>query len=193
MNCLPLFACGGCSIKIGEDGVIRFTRMATVGEWSAQTPFTELSWSFCLPLGDKNPRAVLGDSVVLSYCFSSNAASKLLTLARTLHWFVRLLEIGACFSSGRHLLRPSLLQDLFCPFRPFRIVAMDRKQNAAFFDTPLISLGFVLRYTHSHQCSGDATDRPSDSYSCKRRHNRASRDERAYAWDCECADADKPS
>src|SRR5687767_11568692 len=66
---------------------------------------------------------------------------------------IALRKISAGFTCRRDVVCTGPLQDLFRPLHPGRIIAVDRKQNAAVLDTAFVSLGLIFWNAHPYQSS----------------------------------------
>jgi hypothetical protein len=82
-------------------------------------------------------------------------------------------KVCARFTDGGNILSSGSFQNIFCFRSPIGIVAMDRKQYAAFSYTSLVSFCFVFGNTRADQCSHQSTRRATDSGSCQCGHNRS--------------------
>src|SRR5580692_668478 len=98
-------------------------------------------------------------------------------------------HVGRGLAGGGNILGVCDLHDVLGALDLIRSVAVDGKQDAAVLDASFVALGFVFRNTHSDQSAGETTDRAADAETCERRHDRASRDERAYAGNCKRANS----
>src|SRR6267378_1517737 len=101
--------------------------------------------------------------------------------------------VGARLTGSGDILGAGRLQNLLGPFLPFGVLAMDRDQDPAIFNSAFVTLGFVFRDAHSHERSSDATDRASHSGSSESGHDRAGGDKRTQSRNSESANAHQPS
>src|SRR5579862_4383480 len=69
---------------------------------------------------------------------------------------------------------------------------MDREQNPSLFDSTFITLGFILRNTHTNQSSSNATHCTSNTHPGKSSHNRTCGNQRTNTRNGERADAREP-
>src|SRR6185369_17144043 len=114
---------------------------------------------------------------------------KLDKLTRPLHWLVSFLKVRRRLTRGSHILRACTLQNILRALHPVRVVAMNRKEDSAFFYSSLIAFSFKLRNTHAYKCARNPAERAADSQARKRRDNRTRCDQWTHARNRERADS----
>jgi hypothetical protein len=85
----------------------------------------------------------------------------------TKHWPVGSGKVGGRFSRRRYVLSAGGFEKLRRLLCPFRIVAMNRQQNAAVLDAAFIALRLVLRNAETDKRFYDASNRSAESGASK--------------------------
>jgi hypothetical protein len=70
---------------------------------------------------------------------------------------------------------------------------MDGQENSALFESALVTFRFIFGNAHANEGSRDAAHCAAHSGSSQSGHDRASRDKRPNAGDCQRADSDQPA
>src|SRR4030095_17249732 len=100
-------------------------------------------------------------------------------------------RLAAALSGRGDVTCAALLQDRLPPLGPGGVLRVDGHEDSTVLHHSLVALRLELGNPHSHEGTGDPTHRATDACASESRHDGASRDERANAWNRQGADADE--
>jgi hypothetical protein len=84
-------------------------------------------------------------------------------------------------------------QNLFCEFRPCRIIAMDRQQIPSVSHASLVPLGFVFRYADSDKAADQSARSSRRTGTSQRRNHRPGSQQGPETRNCQGSYSDEPT
>src|SRR6185312_4320424 len=131
-----------------------------------------------VPYEKTNKKQIPGDVLVeIAGCGRVADYVSLHRTASSCDWLVALSVVGRGLARGRNIFGAGLLQQIFCPARPFAVVAVNGQKNSSFLNAAFIAFGLIFRNAHPNQRTDNTANHSTGPDTCQGRHNRTSGNE----------------